>query len=389
MKATLSQAYLNIQHIFVGSQSSINGSKNNRAAYSQWHVLASARDALATNVAQRSAHASALAQHVPAPILGVPLLASALKARRGHYGGFCPVSWVHSKRLVAIPHGSMAQRAFGVSFNGRIYTCANDKRLRQFSADPWRFVSHTAGDGGLPDDLPLSVPLGSHLRSSVDEFSFEGYCPVTFAEGRGPRDWSSIVEGDPVSAIKYRGKVYAFANASQKHKFMRNPSAYVDLELPLKLPPKMKPMSLEQLKSGGLHGVLAVMEQSLSVAAQNALLALGQSRLKFPSLSLSETASKFVALFLKAQNPNSKPELRERFAKKLDVFMSECSLAGYLKENADVLASTPRGSGVKAVRSLSDKKGGDKKAMYLQKASQFEMLCSESQESLEERFLNP
>jgi hypothetical protein len=69
--------------------------------------------------------------------------------------------------------------------------------------------------------------------------------------------------------------------------------------------------------------------------------------------------------------------------------MSECSLAGYLKENADVLASTPRGSGVKAVRSLSDKKGGDKKAMYLQKASQFEMLCSESQESLEERFLNP
>ena len=76
-------------------------------------------------------------------------------------------------------------------------------------------------------------------------------------------------------------------------------------------------------------------------------------------------------------------------AKKLDVFMSECSLAGYLKENADVLASTPRGSGVKAVRSLSDKKGGDKKAMYLQKASQFEMLCSESQESLEERFLNP
>lgn len=151
----------------------------------------------------------------------------------------------------------------------------------------------------------------------------------------------------------------------------------------------MKPMSLEQLKSGGLHGVLAVMEQSLSVATQNALLALGQARIKFPSLSVSESASKFVSLYLKSQNPNSKPEIRKRFASKLDVFINECSLAGYLKDNADVLAGTPRGSGIKAVRGLSDRKEDDKKAAYLQKASQFEMLCNEGQESLEERFLNP
>jgi adenylate/nucleoside-diphosphate kinase len=290
---------------------------------------------------------------------------------------------------VAIPHGSVAQREFGVSFNGRIYTCANKKRLRRFIADPWRFVSPSADSCSLPQDLPLSVPLGSHLRSSVQDFAFDGYCPVTFAEGRGPRDWDSIVEGDPVSAVKYQGKTYAFANASQKHKFMRRPSAYIDLELPLKLPPKMKPMSLEQLKSGGLHGVLAVMEQSLSVATQNALLALGQARIKFPSLSVSESASKFVSLYLKSQNPNSKPEIRKRFASKLDVFINECSLAGYLKDNADVLAGTPRGSGIKAVRGLSDRKEDDKKAAYLQKASQFEMLCNEGQESLEERFLNP
>ena len=74
------------------------------------------------------------------------------------------------------------------------------------------------------------------------------------------------------------------------------------------------------------------------------------------------------------------------FASKLDVFIYECSLAGYLKDNADVLAGTPRGSGIKAVRGLSDRKEDDKKAAYLQKASQFEMLCNEGQESLEERF---
>lgn len=319
----------------------------------------------------------------------MPLLASTLKARRGHFGGYCPVSWGLSKHLVAIPHGSTAQREFGALFNGRLYTCANDKRLRQFCSDPWRYISHTTNNGGLPEDLPLPVPLGSYLRNSESEFAFGGYCPVTFSEGRGPRDWNSIVEGDPVLAVVYRGKVYAFANISQKQKFMRKPSAYIDLELPLKLPPKMKPMSLEQLKNGGLHGVLAVMEQSLSIVTQNALLALGRARLKFPSLGVTETASKFIALYLKANNPNSKPEQCARFAERLSLFINECSLAGYLKENANVLASTPRGSGIKAVRGLSDKEDDSARTTYLKKASMFEMLCRQNQENLEERYLNP
>ena len=64
-KATLSQAYLNIHHITAGNQGSSGDKDNQRAARSKWQVLASARDALAKNVSQRSAHASAIAQHVP------------------------------------------------------------------------------------------------------------------------------------------------------------------------------------------------------------------------------------------------------------------------------------------------------------------------------------
>ena len=377
MKAILSQAYLNIEQIKV-----VNG---NGGAHTEWQILASARKALSRSVSRRSAHASALAQHQPAPLKGVPLLASKLKERRGHFGGYCPTSWVLNKRLISIPHGSFAQRAYGVEFNGRVYSCANKKRLEQFMSNTWKILNGSGNE--LPKDLPLEISLGSHLRSTSTEFAFDGYCPVTFAEGNGSRDWSSIVEGDPLHAVKYCDQLFAFANASQKHKFMLNPSAYTSYKLPLKLPPKMKPLSLEQLKKGGLHGVLAVMEQSLSVATQDALLALGKARLKFPSLSVTETASKFVALYLKAQNPNSNEDVRKRYSERLDAFVSECSLADYLKENAAVMASTPRGSGIKAVRGLSDKKDDARKA-YLQKASRFEMLSGEGQESLEQRFFN-
>jgi adenylate/nucleoside-diphosphate kinase len=102
---------------------------------------------------------------------------------------------------------------------------------------------------------------------------------------------------------------------------MRTPSTYVGLTLPLKLPPKMTPMSLDQLKRGGLHGVLAVAEQSLSVATQDALVHLGQHRLKFPSLGVSETASKLFGLYLKSNNPSSTTAVQDKYRRKMEEFV--------------------------------------------------------------------
>ena len=114
-----------------------------------------------------------------------------------------------------------------------------------------------------------------------------------------------------------------FVRRQMAHKmmFMRTPSTYVGLTLPLKLPPKMTPMSLDQLKRGGLHGVLAVAEQSLSVATQDALVHLGQHRLKFPSLGVSETASKLFGLYLKSNNPSSTTAVQDKYRRKMEEFV--------------------------------------------------------------------
>ena len=115
--------------------------------------------------------------------------------------------------------------------------------------------------------------------------------------------------------------VFVRRQMAHKMMFMRTPSTYVGLTLPLKLPPKMTPMSLDQLKRGGLHGVLAVAEQSLSVATQDALVHLGQHRLKFPSLGVSETASKLFGLYLKSNNPSSTTAVQDKYRRKMEEFV--------------------------------------------------------------------
>ena len=109
--------------------------------------------------------------------------------------------------------------------------------------------------------------------------------------------------------------------------------------------------------------------------------------MKFPSLGVTETASKFVALHLKSTNPSSTQEIREKYSLKLREFVEECSLAGFLSDNQEVLnSSTPRGSGIKAVRGMSVEK---KKKMdeYMNNARKFELLCGERSEQLYDRYM--
>ena len=375
MKASLSQAYLNVRHINVGG------------GRSEWPILDSARLALCTSRAKIQSRSTALLLRVPAPLDGVGTIHSnELMSKRGHLGGYCPMKLAEENRLVATGHGSWNQRRFGATYCGRVYSCSDALSLERFSSNPDLILSSTI----LPDKLPLVVPLGSHLRSAAtttNTLAFGGYCSVTFKEGRGLRDWSSIIEADPVRLVQYNTQIYGFSDAARRRKFMEQPHLYVGLELPIKLPPKMQPISMSQLKNGGLHGVLAVAEQSLSLATQEALISLGEHRMKFPSLGVTETASKFVALHLKSTNPSSTQDIREKYSLKLREFVEECSLAGFLSDNQEVLNnSTPRGSGIKAVRGMSVEK---KKKMdeYMNNARKFELLCGERSEQLYDRYM--
>ena len=64
----------------------------------------------------------------------------------------------------------------------------------------------------LPEKLPSILRYGVHIGDE-NRFYLElkGYCPVSYKEGQGPRDWSSIMEADPTILASYDGKYYGFS----------------------------------------------------------------------------------------------------------------------------------------------------------------------------------
>lgn len=55
------------------------------------------------------------------------------------------------------------------------------------------------------------------------------------------------------------------------------------------------------------------------------LAKLGYKRLKYPTINCKETALKFIAISLKAQNPNKDQLYRNKYQEKLDLFIHHCN----------------------------------------------------------------
>ncbi len=95
-----------------------------------------------------------------------------------------------------------------------------------------------------------------------------------------------------------------------------------------------------------LESSVGYLEQSVSNLLIRALTSLDglKDTLKHPRLSVSQTALMYVALYFKAWNPASSTRVRQRQGERLKDFVAECKLFDAIR------CSTPRGSGVAAVR---------------------------------------
>jgi adenylate/nucleoside-diphosphate kinase len=65
------------------------------------------------------------------------------------------------------------------------------------------------------------------------------------------------------------------------------------------------------------------------------LAQLGYRRLKYPTVSSKETALKFLAISLKANNPNKDEQYREKYKQKLERFIKHCSYSQELRDEFD------------------------------------------------------
>ncbi|KAH6571770.1 hypothetical protein BASA50_001642 [Batrachochytrium salamandrivorans] len=281
------------------------------ASQSKWAIKDAAFVAVKERLKKQRVYLDCKSKGQAAPIYGVSLSKPHINSNIGAFGDYCPVSLIKSNKLVRVSPGSLHM----AEYQGLFYHFSGPVELDSFLCEPEKFVRDT----GLPEHLPVLLSRSGVKALFPRQLELKGYCPVSFSSKRSGNT-SSIVMGDADCTVEYAGKLYAMHSASEMLQFMESPWKYVDQILPKKLPPPHFPCSIRGLP------IIGYMEQAISASITNALYDLGKVKPKFPYLSIDLSACKYLALYLKAHNPNSRDWVRNDYSKRLHQFKEKCAV---------------------------------------------------------------
>ncbi|OWK01422.1 hypothetical protein Celaphus_00018872, partial [Cervus elaphus hippelaphus] len=218
-----------------------------------------------------------------------------LISRLGEFGQFCPVSLAESYELVDCSLNDSLE--FAAEFRGHYYKMSSLEKLNKFLDNPELYVPPLA-----PHPLPPTDMIPKRLTLSE-------------LKSRFPRC---------AELQEYRDRIYICESKEKLQKFLRSPHKYWNQKLPYKLPPLKEPMYLTSLPLPGY------LEQGIATALIKAMNAAGCLKPKFPFLSVQRSALLYIALHLKAFNPNSSEYTRKKYKKKMEQFVERCELITYL-----------------------------------------------------------
>ncbi|KDO29234.1 hypothetical protein SPRG_19900 [Saprolegnia parasitica CBS 223.65] len=306
---------------------------------SVWHVLADASELLARVVGATNGYMQAVASGGAAPLEHVRFSQVYLDSHTHlRLGGLCPVTLtVAHERYSSL----QVDRRFLAEFEHVNYWLADAAALDAFLLQPAKYLESRVLLQQAK--LPIDMAMGSNLTTGAPpRLGFQGYCAVTYADGNGPADWSSLRKGSKFILAAFDGTVYAFTSVAAKSRFLRAPLVYTALSLPTKLPPIIDETARH------LHVTMpGKLEQALSHITEEALVALGHERVKFPGVSVRASAIQFAS------------QLPADVAALLQEYINDCRLGSDIKEMA-----IPVGSAIKGVRSVRSKDGDDLSAKF-------------------------
>ncbi|KAL1527514.1 hypothetical protein AB1Y20_008904 [Prymnesium parvum] len=293
-----------------------------------WAQHEQAATDLRDNLLLRRRHAAAIAERKAAAVGELGLTVKEFEDKLGKFGRYCPVTWTRERRLVHCgedaPDDPRAPIKYAAEFRGCYYSLAGLSQLVAFLVRPTEVLHNSA----LPETLPRSFASPADINiSNAPELA--GYCPVSLGRGPSGADFesrmASLKGGLRDFAVEYAGKLFLMSGRAEKSEFLSRPWAYSQLELPVKLPPKAVQMALNSLPTQGY------VEQAVGDTLTAALTELCMLKPKYPTLDARESAVKFLALYLKAHNPNVRaPHIKHRHGGKLHEFTECCSLVDAL-----------------------------------------------------------
>jgi hypothetical protein len=151
----------------------------------------------------------------------------------------------------------------------------------------------------LPFDLPHRLTPDDARRLYVEHVQLRGHCPVSLRRAM-TRQFAGafrLVRGSEACGVVYNEQVFLMRGEEELAEFMRFPSRYADVVMPLKLAVDAPKVVLSDLLASGK--VTGYLEQTVATKLTDALLALDESRLRHPALSIKQTALMQLAIRLK------------------------------------------------------------------------------------------
>jgi len=289
------------------------------------------RAALCQASVQRQTLIAKLQKGHPAPMAGQQrwFLKATLEKRRGRFtkdgGDYCPVGWQQDKELLLCPSDPSLRRM--VKVGRELYVVHNDDAMEELLSCAQYYLG--GGSQPLPDDLPSRLEKMEAISIPDSALECKGFCPVTFKDGPSkdqPIQAACLkpTKDSPEEArsfvCKYKGTLFRLLDAKKQERFMRTPHLFAALKMPIKLPPDALPVVLDKLPLPGY------LQHTVVDAISEGLLALGQAAPRFPGVDNRESATKFLALYLRSRNAGNSPVDARLHGQNLARFRKACEL---------------------------------------------------------------
>ncbi|ODN01252.1 Adenylate kinase 9, partial [Orchesella cincta] len=219
------------------------------------------------------------------------------------FGFFCPVLLNDADELVSVKEISDLSQV--VEYKNQIYLFSSRNAVRKFMNNPKRYTV----PGCLrtpPSDIsqPLMVTPEDFERLK-EHWGFMDFDPVLYFANH---HYKGLQRGDPKYCVVYRGKLYVFISEDNQKKFMRKPTKYWNLLLPMKIPRKTEPINYDKITPFAYlsaKGMIPILRKLVKLMAEK------RPRVQF--MNVDQCAALYMGYYLKSQNMNSPFQRRQKY----------------------------------------------------------------------------
>ena len=197
-----------------------------------------------------------------------------------------------------------------------LYFFRNCEQRDIFIENPETFLSDVIFPPS--NEIPERIEMHNAAQIISKEKNLANYCPVTLYED------DKIVKGYQLYLVYYKDNKFIYDSPNKLIRFTANPTRYAKVSLPVKMPPISDKISLLSFNEN--DDAIAFLEQSVGSIVTRGLLEITSCRMKYPTLSVKETALKLFAMFLKANNPSNTEYVKKKYQKKIRTFVDRCEL---------------------------------------------------------------